>query len=64
MSPELADKIRVAVEIALAGDDPNEWVKGFTGRDCVDTHNVLWSIDSLLRVQWYAQGEPDLKDLR
>lgn len=63
MSPEVADKIRVVVELALAGDDPKEWVAQFNGRECVDAHNVFFKIDSLLRVQWYAQGEPDVEDL-
>lgn len=63
MSPQVADKLRKALELALAGDDPQQWALTFTGRECVDAHNILFRIDSLLRVQWYAQGEPDLKDL-
>lgn len=63
MSSPVADKLRGALELALAGGDPQEWVLTFTGRECVDAHNILFSIDSLLRVQWYAQGEPDVEDL-
>lgn len=73
MSAELTTSLtfdlvgRLAASIVFVGDghqhNAEVLVEGFTGRECVDAHNYLTTIDQLLKARWRATGQVDPQDL-
>lgn len=63
MTSDTKTKLIGVVCAAMDGRELREYVLMMDGPECVAAHNVLKTIDDLLKAQWVLTGAPTEEDI-